>query len=54
MLYSLSGKIIFQETKIVTNNRISTNVTKLASGMYLYSAKENGRVVAHGKFMVAK
>jgi hypothetical protein len=53
-LYSLSGKIIFQETITASNNRISTNVTTLASGMYLYSAKIKGRVVAHGKFMVSK
>ena len=54
ILYSLSGKIIFQETKTVSNNRIRTNVTSLSPGMYLYSAKEKGRIVAHGKFMIAK
>ena len=53
-LYSLSGKIISQETKTVLNNRIWADATALASGLYLYSAKEKGRIVAHGKFIVTK
>ena len=53
-LYTLSGKIIYQEKKAVSNNRITTNVTALSSGMYLYTAKLQGSIVAHGKFMVTK
>jgi len=53
-LYSLSGKMIYQETKTGSNNRISANVTTLASGMYLYSVKIKESIVAQGKFMVAK
>ena len=53
-LYPLSGKMIYQETKTGSNNRISANVTTLASGMYLYSVKIKESIVAQGKFMVAK
>lgn len=54
ILYSLSGKIILQENKVVINNNISTSVSTLSPGMYLYSVRKKGSIVAHGKFMVAK
>ncbi len=53
-LYTLSGKIIYQEKKAFSNNRITTNTTTLSSGMYLYSLKRKGSIIAHGKFIVAK
>ena len=53
-LYSLSGKIISLETKTVLSKRIRADVSALASGLYLYSIKKKERIVAHGKFIVAK